>query len=86
MSERRTQLTPADLTALRDMLADLSGVDTRPFYTTRTLAEKLGVTDRTVQSMLARGTIASYKIEGSRRVAPADVDAYLERCREETAA
>ncbi len=79
-------LTPADLNALRDMLADLGSVDTRPFYTTRTLAAKLGVTDRTVQSMLAAGKIASHKIEGSRRIAPADVDAYLARCREERAA
>jgi excisionase family DNA binding protein len=79
-------LTPADLNAIRAMLADAGRVDTRPFYTTRTLAERLKVTDRTVRSMLASGKIASFKIEGSRRIAPADVDAYLDGCREERAA
>lgn len=81
-------LTSADVEAIADAVAAraLAAGDPRPFYTTRSLAAKLGTTTRTVQTMLARGTIASYKIEGSRRIAPADVDAYLARCREETAA
>ncbi len=87
MAERT--LTSADVEAIADAVAARTVAgrgDPRPFYTTRSLAEKLGTTPRTVQTMLASGTIASYKIEGSRRIAPADVDAYLARCREEKAA
>ena len=49
----------------------------RPFFTPKTLAAYLSVSERTVRSMLAKGTIPSYLIEGSRRIDPADVDAYL---------
>lgn len=86
MSEPRT-LTSADVEAIVDALAARPATsDPRPFYTARTLADKLGVSSRTVHALLANGTIPSYKIESSRRIAPADVDAYLARCREERAA
>jgi excisionase family DNA binding protein len=49
----------------------------RAFFTPKTLAQYLAVSERTVRSMLAKGTIPSYLVEGSRRVDPADVDAYL---------
>jgi excisionase family DNA binding protein len=49
----------------------------RPFFTPRTLAEYLAVDRRTVYAMLARGTLPSYKVEGLRRIAAEDVDAYL---------
>jgi excisionase family DNA binding protein len=49
----------------------------RAFFTPKSLAQYLAVSERTVRSMLAKGTIPSYLIEGSRRVDPADVDAYL---------
>lgn len=49
----------------------------RAFFTPRTLAEYLAVSERTIRSMLSRGTIPSYLIEGSRRIDPADVDIYL---------
>jgi excisionase family DNA binding protein len=51
----------------------------RAFFTPKTLAQYLAVSERTVRSMLAKGTIPSYLIEGSRRIDPADVDAYEER-------
>jgi excisionase family DNA binding protein len=53
----------------------------RPFFTPRKLAAYLDVSERTVRSMLANGTIPSYLIEGSRRIDPSDVDAYLAGCR-----
>lgn len=52
-------------------------IEQRAFYTPRTLAERLAVSPRTVRDMLARRVIASYLVEGSRRIDPADVDAYL---------
>jgi excisionase family DNA binding protein len=49
----------------------------RALFTPKTLAAYLAVSERTVRSMLANGTIPSYLIEGSRRIDPVDVDAYL---------
>lgn len=95
MSEPRKQprpertLTSADVEAIAEAVAARSRpthADARPFYTPRSLAARIGVTDRTLRTLTANGTIPSYKIEGSRRYAPADVDAYLARCREERAA
>jgi excisionase family DNA binding protein len=55
----------------------------RPFFTPRGLAEYLNLSERTVRAMLASGKIASYTIEGSRRIAADDVDAYLAARRDE---
>jgi excisionase family DNA binding protein len=55
----------------------------RPFFTPRGLAEYLNLSERTVRAMLAEGKIASYMIEGSRRIAADDVDAYLAARRNE---
>ena len=54
----------------------------RPFFTPRTLAEYLSISERTVRQMLAEGRIPSYKIEGLRRISPTDVDHYLQRQQE----
>jgi excisionase family DNA binding protein len=55
----------------------------RCFFTARTLADFLAVSERTVRQMLADGVIPSYRIAGSRRIDPVDVDAYLAGCRDE---
>ena len=68
------------MTALRVITEPL-----RPFFTPRTLAEYLAISERTARQMLADGRMPSYKIEGTRRVDPADVDAYLARHRDERA-
>ncbi len=49
----------------------------RAFFTPKTLAQYLALSERTVRSMLAAGKIASYRVEGARRIDPADVDSYL---------
>ncbi len=54
-----------------------------PFFTPRGLAEYLNVSERTVRAMLADGKIASYLVEGSRRIAAEDVDLYLASRRDE---
>jgi excisionase family DNA binding protein len=51
----------------------------RALFTVATLAEYLQVSDRTVEKLLVAGEIASFTIGRSRRIDPADVDAYLER-------
>ncbi len=58
----------------------------RPFFTAKTLAAYLLLSERTVRGLIAAGEITSYKIAGSRRVDPVDVDAWLRRsCRDRTA-
>ena len=54
----------------------------RPFFTPKTLAAYLAISERTVRDMLAKGRIPSYKIEGQRRVSAEDVDHYLARHRQ----
>lgn len=53
----------------------------RPFLTPKTLAEYLSVSERTVRDMLSKQRIPSYKVEGQRRIDPADVEQYLARTR-----
>jgi excisionase family DNA binding protein len=60
-------------------VADLALVqnDSRPFYTTRSLARRLSLSERTVRDLIRRGDIPSYKVAGARRIDPADVDSWL---------
>jgi excisionase family DNA binding protein len=52
-------------------------MDREEFYTRADLCRLLQVTERTVDKLLARGEIRSYKIGGSRRIDPADLAHYL---------
>lgn len=54
------------------------------FFTERSLAAYLAVSDRTVRNWIRRGELPSYKLGASRRIDPADVAAFLEQRREET--
>jgi excisionase family DNA binding protein len=49
----------------------------RPFFTPRSLAVYLAISERTLRQMLHDGEIASYRVGGSRRIDPADVESYL---------
>lgn len=53
----------------------------RPFFTPKGLAAYLSISERTVRDMLSKDRIPSYKVEGQRRIDPADVEAYLARNR-----
>lgn len=57
----------------------------RPFFTPKGLAEYLSISERTVRDMLSKRRIPSYKVEGQRRIDPADVEAYLARNRADRA-
>lgn len=61
-------------------------LERRAFFTPKSLALYLSISERTVRSMLAAGTIASYRVEGARRIDPRDVDSYLASRRERGAA
>jgi excisionase family DNA binding protein len=52
------------------------------FFTERTLAAYLAVSDRTIRNWIRRGELPSYKLGSSRRIDPADVDAFLAQRRE----
>lgn len=58
---------------------------TETLFTERTLAAYLAVSDRTIRNWIRRGELPSYKLGASRRIDPADVDAFLEARREEAA-
>ncbi|MGH3415532.1 MAG: helix-turn-helix domain-containing protein [Actinocrinis sp.] len=51
--------------------------DLRPFFTPKTLAQYLAVSERTVRQMVADRRIASYRVEGQRRIDHKDVESYL---------
>ncbi|HTT94539.1 MAG TPA: helix-turn-helix domain-containing protein [Solirubrobacterales bacterium] len=54
----------------------------RAWFTLATLADHLQVSERTVRNWVGRGELRSYKISGSRRFDPDDVDAFLARFRD----
>lgn len=62
-----------------------NSAQSEPFFTERTLAAYLAVSDRTIRSWIRRGELPSYKLGASRRIDPADVDAFLGARREEAA-
>jgi excisionase family DNA binding protein len=62
-----------------------NSVRTETFFTERTLAAYLSVSDRTIRNWIRRGELPSYKLGASRRIDPADVDAFLEARRDEAA-
>lgn len=53
------------------------------FFTERTLATYLAVSDRTIRNWIRRGELPSYKLGASRRIDPADVEDFLARHRDE---
>jgi len=55
------------------------------FFTERSLATYLAVSDRTIRNWIRRGELPSYKLGASRRIDPADVDAFLAQRRDEAA-
>ena len=61
---------------------DRNGTPTPAFFTERTLATYLAVSDRTIRNWIRRGELASYKLGAARRIDPADVDAFLAQRRE----
>ena len=52
------------------------------FFTERTLAAYLAVSDRTIRNWIRRGDLPSYKLGSARRIDPADVEDFLSRHRD----
>lgn len=55
------------------------------FFTERSLAAYLAVSDRTIRNWIRRGELPSYKLGAARRIDPADVEDFLARHRDEAA-
>jgi len=53
------------------------------FFTERTLADFLAVSDRTIRNWIRSGKLPSYKLGAARRIDPADVEDFLARHRDE---
>lgn len=71
------------------LFADIEGMKRNTaqllsFFTERTLADYLAVSDRTIRNWIRRGELPSYKLGAARRIDPADVDAFLAQRRDET--
>lgn len=68
---------------------DIEGMERKvappAFFTERSLAAYLAVSDRTIRNWIRRGELSSYKLGAARRIDPADVDAFLSQRREEAA-
>ena len=68
------------------LLLDRKGVRAKAqgpaFFTERTLATYLAVSDRTIRNWIRRGELPSYKLGASRRI---DVEDFLARHRDEAA-
>ena len=59
-------------------------VQFEPFFTERSLAAYLAVSDRTIRNWIRRGELPSYKLGAARRIDPADVEDFLACHRDET--
>jgi excisionase family DNA binding protein len=55
------------------------------FFTERSLADYLAVSDRTIRNWIRSGELPSYKLGTARRIDPADVEDFLARHRDEAA-
>jgi excisionase family DNA binding protein len=53
------------------------------FFTEKSLADFLAVSDRTIRNWIRRGELPSYKLGTARRIDPADVEDFLARHRDE---
>jgi len=66
---------------------DIGGMERKSskanFFTERTLADFLSVSDRTIRNWIRRGELPSYKLGAARRIDPADVEDFLARRRDE---
>ena len=75
---------------MQSLLAlDIGGMERKAskpsFFTERTLADFLAVSDRTVRNWIKSGKLPSYKFGAARRIDPADVEDFLARHRDEAA-
>jgi excisionase family DNA binding protein len=69
---------------------DIGGMERKPtsgptFFTERSLAAYLAVSDRTIRNWIRRGELPSYKLGAARRIDPADIEDFLARNRDEAA-
>jgi excisionase family DNA binding protein len=76
---------PTDSTLALDIRGMQGNAPPATFFTERTLAAYLAVSDRTIRNWIRRGELPSYKLGASRRIDPADVDAFLVQRRDEPA-
>lgn len=80
-----TELQPMQTVATLDR-GGMQRKSSKPsFFTERTLADFLAVSDRTVRNWIRSGKLPSYKLGAARRIDPTDVEDFLARHRDEAA-
>lgn len=68
-------------------MAEVTVINERKaFFSPKSLAAYLEVSERTVREWLSEGLIPSYRFGARRRINPADVDTFLRQRRERKAA
>ena len=73
-------------TALNPHLEGVAKKATAPqFFTERSLAAYLAVSDRTIRNWIRRKELPSYKLGAARRIDPADVEDFLAQHRDAAA-
>lgn len=82
---RGTLRNPRGRSALRSDVGGMrrKGAAPTSFYTERSLAAYLTVSDRTIRNWIRKGDLPSYKLGAARRIDPADVEDFLARHRDE---
>lgn len=65
---------------------EITGRQRQAYFTVRSLADYLSLSERTVKEWLKEGVLPSYKIHGARRIDPVDVDRLIAESRQEKAA
>lgn len=76
---------PVQLARSRDIRGMNGKRASASFFTERSLATHLAVSDRTIRNWIRPGELPSYKLGACRRIDPADVETFLARHRDETA-
>ena len=56
-------------------------LNSKPFYTVKTLSDKLAVTTATIYRMVERGELPAYKIGKSLRFNPEEIEEFLKSVR-----
>lgn len=61
------------------MITEVTSDNKKPLLTLEEVADYLRVNTMTVRRMIQRGSIPSIRVEGSLRISPEDLSAYVEK-------
>lgn len=59
------------------MSIQIAEPEVQPFYTVKTLAQRLAVSERTIRNWVKEGRLVSYDFGDVRRFDPAEIDSFI---------